>query len=117
MQEYFCELRQEVNRFQGTVNELISKGDMEKLQKYLQGREHLQGLASDFRYYDKQMKLYRDTREAIEQDTRKTAEQKAKEVREIDESKQQYLRQINVLKNFVDADATQAFNLYRDQND
>ena len=117
LQEDFYEMRQEVNRFQGTVNELISKGDMEKLQKYLQGREHLQGLASDFRYYDKQMKLYRDTREAIEQDTRKTAEQKAKEVREIDESKQQYLRQINVLKNFVDADATQAFNLYRDQND
>jgi hypothetical protein len=117
LQEDFYEMRQEVNRFQGTVNELISKGDMEKLQKYLQGREHLQGLASDFRYYDKQMKLYRDTREAIEQDTRKTAEQKAKEVREIDESKQQYLRQINVLKNFVDADATQSFNLYRDQND
>jgi hypothetical protein len=96
--EDFYDVASEVGRTVGTVNKLAENNDLERLQRYLVGREHLLGMRDSVNYVKKQLKSFRDDLAAIERsDLPPDDKQRIK--REIELNRQVFLRSTSHFKN------------------
>ena len=103
-QEDYYELRAEVNQTLTTVKTLRDEGRLPELQRFLEGREHLSGLGSRFKYMDKRMKVYREQIERIDKSSM-SPEDKLEQRDMVQRQRQQFLKIVPVLKKAVDMPA------------
>ena len=115
MDDYY-DIRSEVKRTVGTLNSLIGDGKVDQYQKYLKGREHIVGLAGNVNYLDGLLKTSRRQIEAIQTAEDITPERKAEIIREIEQARSEYLKQVPVLKEALNSPAKlpAVGGLYRD---
>ena len=103
-QEDYYELRAEVSQTLSTVKTLRDENRLPELQRFLEGREHLAGLGSRFKYMDKRMKVYREQIERIDKSSM-SPEEKLEQREMVQKQRQQFLKIVPVLKKAVDMPA------------
>ena len=115
MDDYY-DIRSEVKRTVGTLDSLINDGKIDQYQRYLKGREHIVGLSGNVNYLDGLLKTSRRQIEAIQTAEDITPERKAEIIREIEQARSEYLKQVPVLKEALNSPAKlpAVGGLYRD---
>jgi hypothetical protein len=115
MDDYY-DIRSEVKRTVGTLSSLIGDGKVDQYQRYLKGREHIVGLSGNVNYLDGLLKTSRRQIEAIQTAEDITPERKAEIIREIEQARSEYLKQVPVLKEALNSPAKlpAVGGLYRD---
>ena len=115
MDDYY-EIRAEVKRTVGTLDTLRDGIKMDQYRRYLQGREHIVGLKGSVNYLDGLLKATRKQIEAVQTAEDITPERKAEIIREIEQARSEYLKQVPVLKEALNSPAKlpAVGGLYRD---
>ena len=115
MDDYY-EIRSEVKRTVGTLDTLHDGRKMDQYRRYLKGREHIAGLKGSVNYLDGLLKKSRQQIEAVQTAEDITPERKAEIIREIEQARSEYLKQVPVLKEALNSPAKlpAVGGLYRD---
>lgn len=100
-QNQFYDLRQEVDRFVGTLNKYTNEGSLEEAQAYRHENAALEDVRGTVRRLDRYMQRWRDRREALLTNQTLTEEQRRTAMRMLEEERDMQLAIVPFLREYT----------------